>query len=68
MSTRERIMMIRLMEKIHKHPEYALQFGVEATGAVNNQNMESNTTGLLMRELFLPVERRIICRYSQSSG
>ena len=46
MSTRERILMIRLMEKLEKHPEYALLLGVEATSAANNQNTESDPKGL----------------------
>ena len=46
MSTRERILMIRLLEKIEQHPTYAKTLGLEATGAVNNQNMESEQKGL----------------------
>ena len=46
MSARERILMIRLMEKLEKHPTYAKTLGIEATGAVNNQNMESDPKGL----------------------
>ena len=46
LSTRERILMIRLLEKIEQHPTYAKTLGLEATGAVNNQNMESEQKGL----------------------
>ena len=46
MSTRERILMIRLMEKIEQHPTYAKTLGLEAPGAVNNQNKESDPKGL----------------------
>ena len=45
MSKRERILMIRLMEKLQKHPEYALQHGVESAGAANDQNPESDPKG-----------------------
>ena len=46
LTARERILMIRLMEKLEKHPTYAKTLGIEATGAVNNQNMESDPKGL----------------------
>ena len=46
MSTRERILMIRLMEKIEKHPTYSKTLGIEAASAVNNQNMELVPKGL----------------------
>ena len=46
MSTRERILMIRLMEKIEKHPTYAKTLGIEATSAVNNQNRNKDPKGL----------------------
>ena len=46
MTTRERILMIRLMQKIEKHPKYAMLLGIEATGVVRNQNRKSNNTGL----------------------
>lgn len=46
LTARERILMIRLMEKLEKHPAYAKTLGIEATGAVNNQNMESDLQGL----------------------
>ena len=46
LTARERILMIRLMEKMEKHHTYAKTLGIEATGAVNNQNMESEPKGL----------------------
>ena len=46
LTARERVLMIRLMEKLKKHPTYAKTLGIEATGAVNNQNMESDLQGL----------------------
>ena len=46
LTARERILMIRLMEKLEKYPTYAKTLGIEATGAVNNQNMESAPKGL----------------------
>ena len=46
MTTRERILMIRLMEKLEQHPTYAKTLGIEATSAVNNQNMELDPKGL----------------------
>ena len=45
LTARERVLMIRLMEKLEKHPTYAKTLGIEATGAVNNQNMESDPKG-----------------------
>ena len=38
--------MIRLMEKLEKHPAYAKLLGIEATGKEVNQNMESNPKSL----------------------
>ena len=46
LTARERILMIRLMEKLEKHPTYAMLLGIEATGKAVNQNMESDPKGL----------------------
>ena len=46
MKTRERILMIRLVEKLERHPTFAKALGVEATGAVKNQKTESDPKGL----------------------
>ena len=36
MSAKERVLTIRLMEKLEKYPAYAKTLGIEATGAVNH--------------------------------
>ena len=46
MTARERILMIRLMEKLEKHPTYAMLLGIEATGTVNHQNRKNDPKGL----------------------
>ena len=46
LTARERILMIRLMEKLEKHPTYAMLLGIEATEKAVNQNMESDLKGL----------------------
>ena len=42
MNARERILMIRLMEKMEKHPAYAMLLGIKAAGAEDDQNMKSD--------------------------
>lgn len=37
MSTKERILMLRLMEKLERHPSCAKALGIEATGAAKDQ-------------------------------
>ena len=46
MTARERVLMIRLMKKLEKQPTYAKTLGIEATGAVNNQNRKNDPKGL----------------------
>ena len=46
LTARERILMIRLMEKLEEHPTYAMLLGIEATEKAVNQNMESDPKGL----------------------
>jgi len=46
LTARERVLMIRLMEKLEKHPTYAMLLGIEATDLEDDQNMESNPKGL----------------------
>lgn len=46
MTAKERVLMIRLMGKIEKHPAYAKTLAVEATGAVSNQKKEFDRQGL----------------------
>ena len=43
---RERILMIRLMEKLEKHPAYAKLLGVEAADLEDNQNRKTDPKGL----------------------
>ena len=46
LTARERILMIRLMEKLEKHPIYAVLLGIEAADLEDDQNMESDPKGL----------------------
>ena len=46
LTTRERILMIRLVEKLKRNPAFAKALGVEATGAVKNQKIEADPKGL----------------------
>ena len=46
LTARERVLMIRLMEKLEKHPTYAMLLGIEATEKAVNQNMELDPKGL----------------------
>lgn len=46
MTVRERILTIRLMKKLEKHPAYAKAPVLEAAGAGDDQNMESDPGGL----------------------
>lgn len=46
MTVRERILMIRLMEKLEKHPAYAKALGIEAAGAKEHQNIKPDPKGL----------------------
>ena len=46
MTARERVLMIRLMEKLEKHPAYAMLLGLEAPGVVKNQNTKKDPKGL----------------------
>ena len=50
LTARERILMIRLMEKLEKHPTYAMLLGIEATEKAVNQNMGSDPMGPQARE------------------
>jgi len=45
LTARERILMLRLMEKVEKYPAFAKTLGIEATGAKNNQNIKSDSKG-----------------------
>ena len=46
MSVKERIMMLRLMEKLRKHPDFAARLGVEASSAGNALNPHTVQKGL----------------------
>ena len=46
LTTKERILMIRLVEKLERQPTFGKTLGVEATGVVKNQKAESNPKGL----------------------
>ena len=46
LTVRERILMIRLIEKLDKYPTYAILLGIEATDIEDDQNMESDPKGL----------------------
>ena len=46
MTARERILMIRLMEKLEKHPTYAMLLGIEATEKAVDQNRKNDPKGL----------------------
>ena len=39
--------MIRLMEKLEKHPIYAMLLGIEATDLEDDQNTELDLKGLI---------------------
>ena len=49
LTARERILTLRLMEKVEKYPAFAKTLGIEATGAKNNQNIKSDSKGLTYR-------------------
>ena len=46
MSTRERILMIRLMEKLEKHPAYVKALGVEVSSVVHYPSQKTEAKGL----------------------
>ena len=46
MTVKQRILTIRLMEKLEDHPAYAEALGIEAAGGAREQNMESDPRGL----------------------
>ena len=46
MTARERVLMIRLMEKMEKCPTYAMLLGIEATNMMHDRDMESDPKGL----------------------
>ena len=46
LSVKERIMVLRLMEKLRKRPDFAARLGVEACGAGNALNPHTVQKGL----------------------
>ena len=46
MTARERVLTIRLMDRIAEHPSYAEALGIEATGVMNNQIEKTGPGGL----------------------
>lgn len=46
MSVRERILMLRLMDKLQKHPSFAKALGVEANSAAWRPNSKTKPKGL----------------------
>jgi len=46
LTARERVLMIRLMEKLEKHPTYAMLLGIEATDLADDQNRNKDPKGL----------------------
>ena len=46
MSVRERILMLRLMDKLQKHPSFAKALGVEANRAEKRSNTRTKPKGL----------------------
>ena len=46
MSVKERILMLRLMEKLHKHPDFAKTLGIEATSVMHDTNQKIDPKGL----------------------
>ena len=46
LSVKERIMMLRLMEKLRQHPDFAARLGVEVNGAGNALKPYTETKNL----------------------
>lgn len=46
MSVKERILMIRLMEKLQKHPDFAKTLGIEATSVMHDPDQKIDPKGL----------------------
>ena len=50
MSVKERILMLRLMEKLQMHPDFAERLGVESNGVGHELNRQREPQGLPMRQ------------------
>ena len=46
MRVKERILMLRLMEKFQKHPDFAMALGVEATSVMHDPDQKIDPKGL----------------------
>ena len=46
MRVKERILMLRLMEKLQKHPNYAKTLGIEATSVMHDPDQKIDPKGL----------------------
>ena len=46
MRAKERVLMLRLMEKLQKHPEFAARLGVETNGVAKRPNTKNEPQGL----------------------
>ena len=46
MSVKERILMLRLMEKLQRHPDFAKTLGIEATGVRHDPDQKIDPKGL----------------------
>ena len=46
LTARQRILTIRLMEKLEKHPSFARSLGIEAIGGAKDQNQKPDPRGL----------------------
>ena len=46
MRVKERVLMLRLMEKLQKHPDFAARLGVEDIGVVRRPITKPNPQGL----------------------
>ena len=46
MRAKERVLMLRLMEKLQKHPDFAARLGVETNGVAKHPNTKNEPQGL----------------------
>ena len=46
MRVKERILMLRLMEKLQKHPDFAKTLGIEATSVIHYPDQKIDPKGL----------------------
>ncbi|MBQ5865106.1 MAG: hypothetical protein IIW56_00310 [Oscillospiraceae bacterium] len=46
MRAKERVLMLRLMEKLQKHPDFAKTLGIEATSVMHDPDQKIDQKGL----------------------